>query len=136
MRRLAEHERYAAFLRGIARRRTNWLRSLEGGCVPQRRHGSSSKISTETNAVIGIATRRSLRLFTPNSSSKGAAGQDGSFRVDRNRRLARRGPDHRGRDRGVRGLVRRPVRRIFFDPPLTPLVWEIAMRVPLLAALQ
>ena len=31
--------------------------------MPQGRHGSSSKISTKTNAVTGIVARRPLRLF-------------------------------------------------------------------------
>ena len=86
-------------------------------------HGSSSKIS-KTGAVTGTVARRPLRLFAASTSTKGPSGKEGSFRVDRDRRLARRGPDHRGRDRGVRGLVRRPVRRIVFDPPLTPLLWS------------
>src|ERR1700730_2610028 len=100
-----------------------------------RRHGSSSKISTKTNAVTGIVAGRPLRLFAASTSTKGRPGKEGSVRVDRDRRLARRGPDHRGRDRGVRGLVRRSVRRIVFDPPLTQFALEIAMTTPVRAAL-
>src|ERR1700730_8241501 len=55
--------------------------------------------------------------------------------MDRDRRLARGSADHRGRDRGVRGLVRRPVRRVIFDPPLTPFALEFAMTMPVRAAL-
>jgi hypothetical protein len=71
-----------------------------------RRHGSS-KFSTDTNAAARIVAGRPLRLFAASTSTKGRPGKEGSVRVDRDRRLARRGPDHRGRDRGVRGLVRR-----------------------------
>jgi hypothetical protein len=39
--------------------------------MPQRRYGSSSKISTKTNAMLGGVTGRSLRLFTANNSTKG-----------------------------------------------------------------
>jgi site-specific DNA recombinase len=35
------------------------------------RHGSSSKISTKTNAVTGIVAGRPLRLFAANNSTKG-----------------------------------------------------------------
>jgi hypothetical protein len=133
---MAERERYTLLpLRGTASARTNLRRFPERVCAPQRRQGSSSKISIKTNAIAGIAARRSLRLFAPHSSAKRPTSQEGSIRVDRDRRLARRGPDHRGQDRGVRGLVRRPVRRIIFDPPLTPLGLEITMTTPVRAAL-
>src|SRR4029434_10110161 len=47
-------------------------------------------------------------------------------------RLARGGAGDRGRDRGVRSLVRRPVRRAVLDAPLRE---KIAMTAPVRAAL-
>src|SRR4029434_2131395 len=47
-------------------------------------------------------------------------------------RLARGGAGDRGRDRGVRSLVRRPVRRAVLDAPLRE---KIAMTTPVRAAL-
>lgn len=50
-------------------------RSLDGVCLPQGRHGSSSKLSAETNAVIRSVARRPLRPFAATSSTKAPPSQ-------------------------------------------------------------
>jgi hypothetical protein len=83
---MAQRERYAA------PHRDDWADKpvpFSGWSLfPQKRDGSSSKISTKMTAVIGFAARRPIRLSTASTSTKGPLDEEGSFRVDRDRRLA------------------------------------------------
>ena len=105
-RRMFGHAPMARRERSNALVATNKLAPFSGlSLCGARRHGSS-KFSTGTNAAARTIARRSLRLSRAASSTKRAAGKEGAGRVDRHRRLAGGRPDHLGRDRGVRSLVR------------------------------